>query len=71
MRGHGVRSATLAEHKAETRALAERLGAHEHAGTPMPRCQCEEARAMRKELRERRKAEATWFDPPPGAETLL
>lgn len=71
MRGDLVRSATLAEYKAEARALAERLDAHEHVGTPMPRCRCEEATAMRKELRERRKAIATWFDPPADAETLL
>lgn len=65
-----MKSATLAEHRAITKALAESAEAHRHNGE---KCKpaCEELREMRAALRKRKKDEATWFDPPADAGSLF
>lgn len=66
-----MRSATLAEYRAETPALAGQIAEHEHHGLKLPRCGCDEAREMRAELKRRREHIRTWFDPAPDTETLF
>jgi hypothetical protein len=66
-----MRSATLAGYRAETAALAGRIAEHGHAGLTLPKCGCDEARAMRAELKERREAIRTWLDPAPDDVTLF
>ena len=68
-----MKSATLAEFRATTEALAEAIGKHADDAHDGDKCkpECPELKQMRAVLKARQEAIRGWFDPPADAEGLF